>query len=355
MRYIVAWLSVVAIVLSLVIATGTGDRGVKAKRADPLATVQAIQTQQAGGDAEEAAEAPGDLDARIGGSRASWEAAYGDPIAMGGSMGTTVRYDLPGFRSVLVDFYEDRVISIGLFAPSESGWLVPTAYGIAQQFLPRDGKFEGPRFGSGYVVRTVLSDALDQEVPASVYEYVDNTPIYGAASNTLFLNGPDRVDWIFIDFVVDDPLLAEQEVAVEEPAAAQHDGQLTAAEEQYAKITTEQMETMTGSFDRFTELMDSPGAPDESWLMDVMAELAIWTAVYEEAQTLDVPPLFFGFHATYLGALAEFSAAAYDITTGTDTQDESLLERAGRHMAAGFEEYREAERILDEVKEQNGL
>ena len=359
----------VMIVLALMIATGTGYGGVKAKRADPLATVQAIQTQQAGGDvgAKDAEDAPGDLDARIGGTRESWEAEYDDPISTGDPSGPAIEYDLPGFSSVLVDFYEDRVVSISLFAPRSAGeewvadvpsdtdWSVSKAEGIARGFLPGDVDLESSRDEAGYVGRTGASDSLADEVPDSVYEFVDNTPVYGLVSYALFLNGEERVNAIAIDLVVDESITIPQAAESTDDSAASDEAQGSAAEQVYIRGINEQTDALSESIDVFVELSADPQIEDETWRIRMAAVFVVWRASYQEALTTPVPPAFEEFNVVWIEALGYLDSASYDFATGIDTGDPSLIFQASDSIRTGTQRLTEGLDILLRLKEERGL
>ncbi len=309
------------------------------------------------------------LDARLGGTRESWEDEYGDPIESPTAVPKSTAYDLDGYSSVQVGFHEERVTSVSLFAPRREGeawseaphgmdWTVQKAHQLARRFLPTDAELGAPQDEAGYVGRTCASEALAAEVPEATYDFVDNTPVYGGCSYALFLNAEGRVGWIAIDLVVEDATEPEAEpgVVTDVPAVeADSQGETTADERAYIQEIVDQTDTMSESFERFTELVGSPQIGTDEWTFDVAAQLVTWRATYEEAQAMEVPPAFAEIHTVYLEGLGYYDAASYDIATGLDTFDVSLLNQAAVSLQHGNERIQEAKRLLDVLREERGL
>ncbi len=159
------------------------------------------------------------LDARLGGTTESFEAKYGEPVESDGPAILT-EYNIKGYSTVFADSYEGRIESISLFSPRPKGeewrmdkphegdWSVKKAHELAKRFLPRDVKLEKPEDERLWGIRTEgFSEALENEVPESIYAYVDNEYVIGQCSYALLLNeDKSGVNSIMISLLVEEPL-----------------------------------------------------------------------------------------------------------------------------------------------------
>ncbi len=162
---------------------------------------------------------PAPLDARLGGTTESFEEKYGEPVESDGPSIFT-EYDIRGYSTVLTNSYEGRIERISLFSPRPKGeewrmdkpherdWSVKKAHELAKRFLPRDVKLEKPGAERLSTIRTEgFSEALENEVPESIYAYVDNEYVVGQCSYVLMLNeDKSGVNRITITLLVEEPL-----------------------------------------------------------------------------------------------------------------------------------------------------
>lgn len=314
------------------------------------------------------------LDARLGGTVEDWEAEHGPPVEQEGAQADLFTgYDLPGFSTVFADEYLGRIQSISLFSPRPAGeewtndethpmdWTVPKAHVLAQRLLPRDAQCDEPDENRvGGTMTECYSDALAAEVPTEVYDYVDNTPVYGGFSYWLDRNLDDesRVAHIIIELEIEEPL--QSVTGAGEPAAAgasdledpESAAGLTEAEQAYVDTIVEQTGTMADSFNRFSELFAAPQIGVDEWTIQTAGVLVTWRATYQEAQEMDVPPLFAEVHAVYLEGLAYFDAASYDVASGLDTFDLDLLQQAAASIALGNERIQDATALTNEIRDE---
>ena len=162
---------------------------------------------------------PAPLDARLGGTTESFEEKYGEPVEAEGSPVFT-EYKIRGYSTVFAASREGRIDNVTLFSPRPEGeewindepherdWSVRKAHELAARFLPRDAELEDPADEQVGVIQTVgFSQALAEEVPESVYAYVDNEYVVGQCSYVLMLNvDKSGVNHIVVSLLVEEPL-----------------------------------------------------------------------------------------------------------------------------------------------------
>lgn len=107
-----------------------------------------------------------------------------------------------------------------------------------------------------------------------------------------------------------------------------------------------QAATLGSSFDRFAALMENPRIGNESWTIQVAAELVTWRSAYSEAQRWSPPAEFRAAHSKYLEALRTYNSASYDIADGIDNLDIARIERANQKILEGNSLIGEATRLL---------
>jgi hypothetical protein len=157
------------------------------------------------------------LAARLGGTRASFVAAFGDPIGDNEASGS--RYDVPGFGLVLVQYLqqenavlapEDRATVVTLRSPrpdataattpDDADWSIDQAFQAVTRFLPADVALAGPATpeataadGQG-LERSCHSDALAAVFP--------NEPAPGACQIAFLM--PTSVTVSYVTLVLGD-------------------------------------------------------------------------------------------------------------------------------------------------------
>jgi hypothetical protein len=163
------------------------------------------------------------LDGRLGGTVEAWQVIFGEPVeGTGEHADLFTEYEVRGYSGVLTDDYLGRIERIHLFAPRPAGeewskdephpmdWSVAKAHQLARRFVPRDARCGEPDEDRvGGIETECTSDVLANEVPAEVYDYVDDTPVYGACSYWLDtdLKDPSRVSNIIIELAIEEPLV----------------------------------------------------------------------------------------------------------------------------------------------------
>ncbi len=92
--------------------------------------------------------------------------------------------------------------------PHEGDWSVKKAHELAKRFLPWDVKLEKPRPERlSTIITEGVSEALENEMPESIYAYVDNEYVIGQCSYALMLNeDKSGVNSIMITLLVEEPL-----------------------------------------------------------------------------------------------------------------------------------------------------
>lgn len=140
-----------------------------------------------------------DLTGRLGSTREAFEAKYGTPKTDGTSQ-LFPEYNIPGCGPVLVTWSPDNyLVTLDLFSPrkdehkgfenhDEADWTLGEAQSIAVNFAPLDAQYDDMGLNPppyGYWFKVGYSDALINQVPATAWDYSDNTPTYGTFLLTL--------------------------------------------------------------------------------------------------------------------------------------------------------------------------
>lgn len=123
----------------------------------------------------------------------------------------------------------------------------------------------------------------------------------------------------------------------------------SAEERAYSDKVIEISSTMATSFDEFAILMEDPRLGDDTWALDVAAQLAIWKTSYVEAIGVDPPAVFEEPHSLFLESMRLYSEAADDAALGFDTFDIVLIEQATEKMTKANELLRRASELVNEI------
>jgi hypothetical protein len=132
----------------------------------------------------EAPELSDPLAGRLGGTRESFEARFGPPLE---ESNLSIRYDLEGCADMYVSYEEGRLTDVDFFGPGvlemEGEWSFSQAMQIANRLLPLDVEQREPFRNVSFVEhQPCMSTALAEQVPESVYAFVDNNPVQGQCS-----------------------------------------------------------------------------------------------------------------------------------------------------------------------------
>ncbi len=133
------------------------------------------------------------LDGRLGGTRESIEAEYGEPRPDPSNRlgANNYRYDVPGYQAMQVFYHKERAIIITLLAErpdgapagtSPTGWTLDRATDLAEGFLPADGLPGEPEQRGRNSLTPGTSTRLADVFSAATYE------LYGA--------GGEQGDWL---------------------------------------------------------------------------------------------------------------------------------------------------------------
>lgn len=149
-------------------------------------------------------DAAGPLDTRLGGTRESFEAAYGEPV--GEADERFGDYDIEGFgASAAAVFYEGRLARIQVFAdrdledvplsqPHEADWTVEEAIEVAERFAPTDAELGEPQpTNLGYVVYPAKSDELAEVFGADAYAWAEASGAPGSIEYVFSLDDAGEV------------------------------------------------------------------------------------------------------------------------------------------------------------------
>jgi hypothetical protein len=300
-------------------STRSGD-SVSVPQASPTsapeeaATPEAVVTTDASPSApalsdEEVAAA---LDGRYGGSRESFEALYGAPRETDeAEEAASFFYDIPGFESVEVAYYEGfvRAFVVALPGPVD----VATGNNLVDFFLPVDTTIEAQNVdnGAGALVTIAFSPALQQRFDAEVYE------LYGATG---------QQGEFYYQFRLDDD---GQVAAIDMTLGGRLDETEPAGDT--AAYLAEAMAGYDGviaSMGVFAALIGAPpDEPTDAYRDALRTEAAIWQDAYTAALALTPPDELADLHEQYLAFMDLMNDAAADINNGLDQDDPDLIDQ----------------------------
>ena len=341
---------------------------------------------QVASDRDGAGEAQSPLDARLGSTLESWEAEFGPPVEREGDTADLfTEYNIPDLGTVYADEYLGLIESMNLFAPRPEGeewtddphemnWSVAEAHEIAKDFLPRDARLDETLVEDayGFIQTMCTSDALAEEVPQEIYDYVDDTPQYGRCNYILWyanFEHEDQISWISIQLEIEEPPDSEgigadagtgdEALIVEVPQVDSVEGEpqagLSAAEQAYTRDIGSILTSMVGSLDRAGPMFENPQYGNADWTTALAFELVIWQQSYQAAAALEPPPSMADIHALTVEALGLYSEAADHIATGIDSFDPALLNQAAGEMLRGGELINQANDLLNEFRRERGV
>jgi len=320
------------------------------------------------GDPTATAEPGSPLDARLGGTRQSFEAKYGTPINTGHDKAPFPEYDVKGYGSVLVTYYDDRVTMISLFSdrpndedwssdePHELDWSIDKAHELALRFAPTDVMLADPSEEiRGIIYRNARSNALANDVPVETYEHVDNEPQPGGFQYVLHVTDAKDVSWIGLSLKVEEIPDANETVltVTQQPTDPSATG-FSVDEQTYVAMIVEQSGNVSASLVRTGQLFTTPRIDQDDWTLALVDELASWQQAYREAQEMVPPPAFADTHVRYEDALGLLSSAADDFMYGINNLDEDRIDQGATKMIEGATNLAEATRLVQELEEERG-
>jgi hypothetical protein len=188
-----------ALVLALVsVVAGLGQ--VAAQSPEPLCT-------NLGETSSSISDAADPLAGRLGGSRETFEARFGPPSEEGAF---SISYDLEGCGQMSVSYEENVLTDVSFITPgyleADALWSWAQAMGIAARLLPLDVEMREPFRNVSYVEhQPCYSTALANQVPMSVYEYVDNNPSPGQCSAVYEFDEAGEVLTFGVQLQIEDP------------------------------------------------------------------------------------------------------------------------------------------------------
>jgi hypothetical protein len=311
-----------------------------------LLTGSVGQAAGAGRDALPAAATPTtdpDLDAvaaRLGGTRTTFEAAYGAPVL--NDVGSGSSYDVPGYGQVLVSFLapanaplpDDVAVVIVLRSPrpedapatepDERDWSLDEAREASERFLPRDAELadapEAVDQERGRLVSTCRSQALavlypkEEEPGACRVTFL--TPTAATASFvTLALGGSSSWD------------------VAPDPCAGMSD---------WAPETGRRMATATATLEGIGRL--DPADPDAP--TQLRAAASTFTTMAQEQESSDAPMAAAETNALLVEALTAYATAIDLAATGLASGDDSVLAEAADLIAEANTLFQDADRLL---------
>lgn len=119
------------------------------------------------------------------------------------------------------------------------------------------------------------------------------------------------------------------------------------AEAAYIKRMLEITEPVADALGRFSELNRNPQIGNDSWTIQVAAQLVVMRQAYQDFQELAAPPRFADIHALWLDGLRLLDESTYLYTAGLDNLDVDLLEQSIEKVLEANEKIREATALVE--------
>jgi len=126
---------------------------------------------------------------------------------------------------------------------------------------------------------------------------------------------------------------------------------LTLEESRYVGASTTLSGIMGRSLGAFADLTSAPRVQDLDWQNDYLGELAVWKAVYAQAQETEAPERFEEVHEAILEGYALYDQAADEARAALETLDPIRLQDATVLVEQAGEEVGEATDLLEELNE----
>lgn len=182
-RLVVGSIAAVLVLITGVVASPAELTAAKAKAPTPTpAATSAPVAQATTASASKSPSTSGSkaLDARLGGTKASFEAKYGQPVPGGTTQPNVAVYQVQNYGQVAVAFNGSDVVGIvavadrlghqPLTAPDKMDWSVSSATRDAKAFLPEDAAFDTkPMTSSGTITGACHSQALAAAITQSTF------------------------------------------------------------------------------------------------------------------------------------------------------------------------------------------
>jgi hypothetical protein len=102
-------------------------------------------------------------------------------------------------------------------------------------------------------------------------------------------------------------------------------------------------------------LIDSPRLDDRVWRQGMMAELAAWKRIGQEAAVQSAPPALYGTHTRFLAGMDHFATAAALVNRAIEGSEPSLLVPAEAEMRDGLRQIGQVEAALSALLRKRGL
>jgi hypothetical protein len=290
--------------------------------------------------------------ARLGGTRASFAAAFGPPVVENEVNGS--RYDVPGFGLVLIQF---RQKTKGKLAPDERAtvvtlrsprpdqtpattpdghdWSIDQAFQVLVRFLPTDVALQGPATPAATaaarqgIARSCHSDALAAVFPRE--------PGQGACEIAFLMPTPVTVSYATLILGAD----ADSEAIANPCADMQGWGEATGARMEAALATL-------GDVAKIDE--------NDSQAVAQLRNLAArFTDLATTQSTAAVPPAARQANAQLVAAFDGFAGAITGAATGLETGDRDALNRAIADLDAARVHFDAANALVLSVLQRCGL
>lgn len=269
------------------------------------------------------------LDARLGGTRESFEASYGKPSAelLATIFPYGVEYDTDDFGIVDAFFHKDLVLFVRIQADRVNGqgsgierWTIDQAKEIARVFMPVD---------------VVLDDdfaATSDNLAVGGGHSSALAPIFGRATYQQYGAFGERGDVHYIFSLDDTDRVISIEVRIGSSAVALTG--LTAEEQTYVDAVNRRIRAINASIQRVGALYAKPEGTD-AWRSAVQAEVVYWRLSHTAVRRITPPPDLAAVHRSYLDGFTLYASAADDLEASLRSDDPSRVERAAAKLRAG--------------------
>ncbi|HKG25224.1 MAG TPA: hypothetical protein VKB09_06210 [Thermomicrobiales bacterium] len=298
-RQRLSWTIVLFVLLGLALPASTRAQGV----ADPDKSDDPISLET------------DPLEARFGGTRVSFEDAYGEPSKPeAGKYPRGDDYQIDGYKRVSVFYHEDRIVHISLFAPADDFWTTKQADDARADFLPSDAKLgTAVETADGEPLVRAKSKALAEEIEQEIYDTYKAKGKPGDLSVTYQLDKRKRVKAIDVELG-------------RVSTSSQNDAD---AEKTYLKALRGQFDVLAASMDVFEQTLAGvqDGSIDaQTGFQRLLTAWIVWRQADVDAKTLKPPTSQQGTQDLYLQLTGLLATAADEFQNGLVNNDSSLLQ-----------------------------
>lgn len=306
---------------------------------------------------------PKPRDARIGGTRESFEKKYGDPIdpSENGDY-ASASYDVDGYAMFGATFYKDKVTTISFYSdreddlnngtlmsePDDANWDKRKAARIAKLFLPRDVECSEEPFetDAGNLEYACHSIDLEKAFNESTLSKLEANGERGDCFFRIYL---DEIGDVYaIDIQLGNGTIGEPDEA---PAT----NDLSQDESAYLLQITDISSRVVAALSDINSLMQDSRVGQDDWIVDLATALVAIQIAYQDALIITPPAVFAETHALFLQAMELYNSATDDIAKAFDLLDASYIDSATDKILLANTYMAQVNEEIDKIKAERGI